>query len=856
MPAKRRGGVVADGGNRVLVIGGGFAGLCAAIDAREAGAAVMLVDAAPRELLGGNARHCRNLRLVNPTETPFQRDSYPAAAFLADLRRKAAPDPDLAERLAEGAGDLGPWLLAQGVAFEPWADGNLPYSRRTVFLRGGGQALVNALVRRAVALGVDIRTGWRVRALDPAALSPQTAAPLHILADTPEGPVQIAAAAVVLACGGTGANRGELARHLGPRAAVIANRGTPFQQGEPLLWLLSHGAAAAGLPGDGHLVPVDARAPQDDAGIVSRLDGMQFGLVVGPDGRRLGDEGATISPERFSHWARLLQDRPDPRGWIILGPEGTARLPPLMYPPLRAATPVALALACGIDPDGLTVTLQEIRDWQAGGPPPDPPRTLRDTAPLGRLDGPLAAIPMRLGLAFTRHGAAVDASTRIRLAAGGTAPQLFAAGTAMCGQILGPGYLSGMGLTIAGVFGRIAGREAAALAGSAVLPAQGPALADRIAPSAPPPEDPLANARRTMNLCNTCGFCTGLCDVFPAAQLRQGLRDGDLRHLAHLCHDCRSCHADCQYTLPHELAINVPAALAEVRAQDYAGPLPRRPAGPRFAVWLFLFCLFAPVLGTLLLVPSQVLFAPQAGSGAFYRVIPHPVMAAGAALAFAGAGVLLVARVWRHWRRSGGPATRHSPATLVRALTDAATLRNLGHGAPGCEDRQGRVSLIRRLAHHLVAYGFALTFLATLAGAWLHSRGQVAPYPVVSLPVLLGAIGGLAMLAGLTLLERRSRSADQAPASARMLAEDRFARAQLAAVAGSGLLLLALRETPVMGLMLALHLGSVLGFALLLPFGKLSHGGWRFAALLRHAGERAARRPRPGQADKPDAPGE
>jgi succinate dehydrogenase/fumarate reductase flavoprotein subunit len=44
----------------VLVIGGGNAALCAALMAREAGASVMLLEAAPREWRGGNSSHTRN----------------------------------------------------------------------------------------------------------------------------------------------------------------------------------------------------------------------------------------------------------------------------------------------------------------------------------------------------------------------------------------------------------------------------------------------------------------------------------------------------------------------------------------------------------------------------------------------------------------------------------------------------------------------------------------------------------------------------------------------------------------------------------------------------------------------------
>lgn len=830
----------------VLVIGGGFAGLCAAIEARLAGAPVLLLEPAPVHLRGGNARHSRNIRLANPAETPWQPGRYPADELQAELAAMGAPDATLAARLAEGSAELGPWLAGQGVAFEPWAEGNLPRSRRTRFFRGGGQALVNALYGRAERLGVAIRHGWRVEELDPASLDPDPEQAPRVRAVTPGGAQAIAAGAVVLACGGYGADRARLAGLLGPAGHGIANRGTPHQRGAPLLWALDHGAAAAGRPGDGHLVAVDARAPMDDAGIVSRVDGMQLGIVVGADGRRLRDEGATAGRDRHSVWGRLLAARPDPRAVLVLGAAAAARLPPMLHPPIAADTPEALARLCDIDPAGLSATVAEINAHLRGGPPPAIPRSRSDAAPLDPLTGELMAIPLQPGCAFTRHGVAVDDAARVRLAGGGVAPRLFAAGAAMCGAVLGEGYLSGLALTIGGVFGRIAGQNAAAAAGDvarATPPVRvlaTPAVPTRV-PN-PPPEDPLAEARRTINICNTCGFCTGLCDVFPAAKLREGLGAGDLRHLAHLCHDCRSCYYDCQYAPPHELAVNVPAALAELRAEEYrAGLLPRRNATAVLA-GVYLACLLGVPLAALLLAPPGALFSAHAGPGAFYAVIPHGVMASAAGLAFGGAALVLAVRAWRFWCATAGPDMRQSRATWIRALGDVLRLRNLGGGPPGCEDRSGPTGAGRRWAHHLVAYGFALTFLATVAGAVLHhGLGQIAPHPPLSLPVALGTAGGVAMLLGLAGLELRRRRADRAPAAARMERADRFTRASLALVAATGLALLALRDTPAMGLLLALHLGSVLGLAVTSPFAKLSHGVYRAAALLRHAGERAAR---------------
>jgi tricarballylate dehydrogenase len=77
---------------------------------------------------------------------------------------------------------------------------------------------------------------------------------------------------------------------------------------------------------------------------------------------------------------------------------------------------------------------------------------------------PFHGYSLRPGITFTYLGVGVDDRARILMANGGPSANLFAAGEIMAGNILGQGYLAGLGMTIGTVFGRIAGREAAMLA--------------------------------------------------------------------------------------------------------------------------------------------------------------------------------------------------------------------------------------------------------------------------------------------------------------------------------------------------------------------------------------------------------
>src|SRR5689334_11596141 len=79
----------------------------------------------------------------------------------------------------------------------------------------------------------------------------------------------------------------------------------------------------------------------------------------------------------------------------------------------------------------------------------------------------------------------------------------------------------------------------------------------------------LAEADRVMTICNACRYCEGLCAVFPVMEMRRSFSGGDLNYLANLCHACGACYSDCQFSPPHEFNVNVPKAMAVVRAESY-----------------------------------------------------------------------------------------------------------------------------------------------------------------------------------------------------------------------------------------------------------------------------------------------
>ncbi len=355
--------------------------------------------------------------------------------------------------------------------------------------------------------------------------------------------------------------------------------------------------------------------------------------------------------------------------------------------------------------------------------------------------------------------------------------------------------------------------------------------------------DHLREAERLMTICNACRYCEGLCAVFPAMEMRRTFAAGDLTYLANLCHQCGACFPDCQYSPPHQFDVNVPAALARLRNDSYAAYVwPRFLAGvfARNGLLVAVLCaasVAAFIAGFVALADPAALWSQNAGD--FYKVMPHRAMVGlfGAAFLYAVAAHALSLRAF--WRDVNGGGPRAGFLGLWRAAADTMTLRYLGGGGGGCTSENEQPSTRRRLYHHVTFYGFLLCFAATCVATVYHYWfGWRAPYAVLSLPVLLGSLGGIGLLigpAGLFLLSRRREAKLTDPAHRGM---DTAFLAMLVLTSLTGLLLLVLRDTGAMGLLLAIHLGAVLALFVSLPYGKFVHGLYRFLALVKYAAER------------------
>ena len=336
----------------ILVVGGGSAGLSAAIAARRAGASVRLVEHAPAKLRGGNTRHARNFRVMHDGPRWFVPDSYSEDAFYRDLQRvtHGATDEKLARLLIRGSIDITEWLIDNGVRLQDPSGGAMPYSKRTAFFLGGGKAMINALYTTATKLGVTISHDSELVTLSLDDRARCEAGIRH------GGEIErVRPKALVLCTGGHQANLDWLRESFGPAADNFMIRGTPHDTGTVLRLLLDAGARPVGDPARAHIVAVDARGPKFDGGIVTRITAIPHGIVVDRDGKRFHDEGEDARKTHFARWGARIAECPGQIAYLILDANGLGRSLPTALAPVRADSLAELAAKLGLDPPALEI---------------------------------------------------------------------------------------------------------------------------------------------------------------------------------------------------------------------------------------------------------------------------------------------------------------------------------------------------------------------------------------------------------------------------------------------------------------------------------------------------------------------
>ncbi len=486
-------------GTDVIVIGGGNAGLCAALAAAEGGAHVLLFDWAPAEKPGRNsfvtagafrfpyrgvedvARVVSDHALTTPGEIDI--GQYPQDEFLGDLQRvtHGKADPELAQALVSRAFPTMRWLRRNGIGF------TLAYDRQAFLVdgrhtfwgglivktQGEGPGLIDALLRAATTARVDMQYGVRATALHW-----DTEARRWRVQVTVGGrPRDYRARAVVLACGGFEANPEMRAQHLGPQWRAAKVRGTRYNTGDGIRMALEAGAQPFGDWSGCHAVAWDLNAPPDNEerlGQHFERDSYPLGIYINLRGERFLDEGADFRNYTYARYGQEIIRQPQAVAFQIFDQKVLSLLKtPYGLPRttrIEARTIGELAHKTGIDAQRLERTISEYN--AAVAPSPFNPAVRDGKAARGitppksnwaqRLDSPpYVCFPVTCGITFTFGGVKITPQAEVVGSDGRVIAGLFACGELAAGLFY-HNYPGGSGLMAGAVFGRAAGAAAAA----------------------------------------------------------------------------------------------------------------------------------------------------------------------------------------------------------------------------------------------------------------------------------------------------------------------------------------------------------------------------------------------------------
>lgn len=459
----------------LIVIGGGLAGLSAAITAADLGASIVLVD--KRYKVGGTAMGAGGS--FSAAGSRLQREKNikdsPALHFEeAYAIGKGRADPDLLRLYTEQAAATQDWLEHLGVEFDPKGPRFAPehelYSvPRTCDAKGGGPGFIAVLRRqldqRIAAGRVTLRTETTANEL-----LVERGRVVGVKAIDDEGAtVTIRGGSVLLACGGYGSNPAMIQRY-NPSMVRALKITSKYSTGDGLRMAEAVGARLVNMdllvpyfagvenpPGSGHTMMVSLIST-----IVPYFKG---DIWVTKEGRRFMNEDSPSPDAR----ERALRAIPDAAVFAIFDAAMLKNSKPPLYAfdehlkegrvVKTAATIRDLAAAIGVPPDALAQTVDTYNSYVDAGRDRDFGRQ-----DLIRMQQPPFYAVIASGVIFMTQGG-VKTNTRLQAlrADGQPIAGLYAAGEVQgAGQWMGDGYVGGTGNGGALVFGRLAAQAAIA----------------------------------------------------------------------------------------------------------------------------------------------------------------------------------------------------------------------------------------------------------------------------------------------------------------------------------------------------------------------------------------------------------
>jgi len=459
----------------LVVVGGGLAGLTAALRGTDLGLKVLLVEAGSGEFYPCNSRYSGGV-----LHAAYQDITLPADELLRRMESSGTCDPEQARAVADDAQPGFAWLRAKGARIA-----HFPHLKRGAWVLVPPRPMVTGLLDGAAWRGrgpdLTLRT-LRAAAVRGGCLFIERTRAEQLLmkagrchglvARGPQGRVCIESAAVVLADGGFSGNRDLFQKYIGPAPEKVVQRGAGTGLGDALRMGMEAGAATTALDRFyGHLLSRDA-LNNDRLWPYPQIDALAAaGVLVNRSGHRILDEGlggvyasnvlatmadptdATVIVDAaiWKSVARIGMVAPDP---LLMKHGGTV---------FESDDIHSLARQASLDHQALAHTIASYNAAVQSSRPATlhPPRTAAKAAAMPIIHPPFKAIPVCSGITNTMGGLLIDAHARVLDTRGERIPGLYAAGATTGGLEGGPAVAYIGGLMKALVFGRRAAEDAA-----------------------------------------------------------------------------------------------------------------------------------------------------------------------------------------------------------------------------------------------------------------------------------------------------------------------------------------------------------------------------------------------------------
>ncbi len=480
----------------VLVVGGGNAGLCATIEAKNRGVNVLLIEKGPIKTRGGNSRTAGSVfRIAYPNGTrdfepllkgaqlpkgkieiePYSKDEfYNKVMKVTD----GLADKRLTEIVVNKSLETVIWMKEQGVQWELTPEGYVqqgdtlfwPSGPSVLRAAGSGEGLVEDLYKAAEKRGVEILYDTAARSLS----INRDGKVCGVVAKNLDGFIQINAKNVILSCGGFQANPAWRRRYLGPNWDLVKLRGSRYNTGDGIEMAAAAGAQLAGHWGGCHASVVSEDSPMVEAALAEeRRYSYPYSIMVNREGNRFVDEGADLRPFTYARFGREILAQPGGVAFQIFD----AKVIPLLAAKYQDKIKVEshslkeLAEEANINVEQFLSTVKEYNE------------AVQEDKPFvkHRLDGcrtkglnpdktnwaqkidtpPYRAYAVVCGLTMTYGGLKTNEKAQVIDSSDHPINGLYAVGE-ITGGFFYHNYGSGNGLTRGAVMGRIAGAEAAA----------------------------------------------------------------------------------------------------------------------------------------------------------------------------------------------------------------------------------------------------------------------------------------------------------------------------------------------------------------------------------------------------------